>query len=45
MPAKLVLERDEYLYRSYTALGQFPMVLSEIKDTASVPICKLRIIS
>jgi hypothetical protein len=40
VPAKLALERDEYLYRSYTALGQYPMVLAEIKDTANVPICK-----
>jgi hypothetical protein len=40
VPAKLALERDEYLYRSYTALGQYPMVLAEIKDTANVPICE-----
>lgn len=38
LPSKFAPERDEYLYRSYTALGQYGIVLSEIKDIASTSI-------
>ena len=33
-PAALVPERDEFLYRSYLALGQMHVIFSEIKDTS-----------
>ena len=38
IPAALHAERDEYMYRSYLALGQHSLVLSEVKDTGSTPI-------
>lgn len=38
IPAKLAVERDEYVYRSYLALGQYGIVLGEIKDTASTNV-------
>jgi coatomer protein complex subunit epsilon len=38
LPANLVTEKEEYVYRSYLALGQFHIILGEIKDTASTPI-------
>ena len=39
MPAHLVTEKEEYVYRSYLALGQFHIILNEIKDTGTTPIC------
>jgi coatomer protein complex subunit epsilon len=38
LPANLVTEKEEYVYRSYLALGQYQMILSEIKDTENVPV-------
>lgn len=38
VPAKLAVERDEYVYRSYLALGQYGIVLGEIKDTANTNV-------
>ena len=32
------MERDEYVYRSYLALGQYGIVLGEIKDTANTNV-------
>jgi len=34
----LVHEKDEYLYRSYLALGQSHIIISEIKDSPSTPL-------
>jgi coatomer protein complex subunit epsilon len=38
IPAALHPERDEFVYRSYLALGQHNIVLSEVKDAPSTPI-------
>ena len=40
LPVHLIAERDEYTYRSYLALGQFHIILSEIKDVSTTPIGK-----
>ena len=37
-PAGLVSEKTEFLYRSYLALGQYHIILSEIKDVAATPV-------
>ena len=37
IPAALINEKKEYLYRSFLALGQGDVVTSEIKDTSSTP--------
>ena len=36
----LVIEKDEFLYRSYLALGQHQLITSEIKNIPSTPIGK-----
>ena len=41
IPAKLQTEKQEFIYRSYLALGQYNLVLNEIKDTSATPLCKL----
>lgn len=38
IPAKLATERDEFVYRSYLALGQYGIVLGEVKDTGSTSV-------
>jgi coatomer protein complex subunit epsilon len=38
IPTKLAVERDEFVYRSYLALGQYGIVLGEIKDTANTNV-------
>mmetsp|Transcript_5985 Transcript_5985/g.9687 ORF Transcript_5985/g.9687 Transcript_5985/m.9687 type:complete len:296 (+) Transcript_5985:81-968(+) len=40
---QLKVERDEFLYRSYIALGQYSVVLSEVKDNAppQLQACRL----
>lgn len=38
LPQHLVVERDEFIYRSYLALGQFHVILGEIKDTPNTPM-------
>ena len=35
-PAALKDEKDEFLYRSYLALGQYDIVLSDVKESAPV---------
>ena len=45
LPKALVPARDEFVYRSYVALGQYDIVMDEIKDSPntsvgmSVPLC------
>lgn len=36
-PANLLSEKNELMYRSYTALGQYDVVISEISDDNSTP--------
>lgn len=38
LPAHLVSEKQEYVYRSYVALEQYHIVTGEIKDTPKTPI-------
>lgn len=38
IPAKLLTEKDEYLYRSYLSLGQYHIITGEIKDSQTTPI-------
>mmetsp|Transcript_40507 Transcript_40507/g.126708 ORF Transcript_40507/g.126708 Transcript_40507/m.126708 type:complete len:297 (-) Transcript_40507:31-921(-) len=38
LPAQLKTERDEYLYRSYIALGQPRLVIGEVGDGADTPV-------
>lgn len=38
LPAHLVAEKEEFVYRSYIALGQYSIILSEIRETPSTPI-------
>ena len=37
VPPHLVVEKTEYLYRSYLALKQYDIVLGEISDEADTP--------
>lgn len=32
LPEKLRVERDEFIYRSYIALGQYSIVLGEVRE-------------
>lgn len=41
----LVNEKEEYVYRSYIALGQYNLVLSEIKDSPSLSVGKFGVSS
>ncbi len=34
LSAALVSEKEEYVYRCYLALGQYQIILSEIKDNS-----------
>lgn len=34
----LLIEKDEFVYRSYLALGQYNILTSEIKDNESTPL-------
>eukprot|EP01038_Epipyxis_sp_PR26KG_P008293 gene8293-11223_t len=38
IPASLVQEKEEFVYRSYLSLGQYHIILGEIKDGSNVPI-------
>jgi coatomer protein complex subunit epsilon len=38
IPANLVTEKEEFIYRSYLAMGQYDMILSEIRDSATTPV-------
>ncbi len=38
LPSNLVNEKDEFVYRSYLALGQYNILLSEIKDSEKTSI-------
>ena len=38
IPANLVTEKEEFVYRSYLALGQYQLVLNEIKENTNTPI-------
>lgn len=38
LPAHLVTEKQEFVYRCYVALEQYHIVLSEIKDSPKTPI-------
>lgn len=38
IPAKLQTEKQDFIYRSYLALGQYNLVLGEVKDAATTPI-------
>ena len=40
IPANLVTEKEEFVYRSYLALGQYHIILSEIKENSTTPVCK-----
>jgi hypothetical protein len=40
IPANLVTEKEEFIYRSYLALGQYHIILNEIKEANSTPVCK-----
>jgi coatomer subunit epsilon len=40
-PTALKDEKDEFVYRSYLALGQYSIVLSEVKDSPSTPVGKI----
>lgn len=37
-PQSLVAEKNEFLYRSYLAMGQYHIILSEIKDVSTTSI-------
>jgi coatomer protein complex subunit epsilon len=38
IPANLATEKDEYIYRSYLAMGQYDIIASEIRDSATTPV-------
>ena len=38
LPSHLTTEKEEYVYRSYLALGQHHIILNEIKDGTNTPI-------
>ena len=38
LPSHLTTEKEEYVYRSYLALGQHHIILNEIKDSSNTPI-------
>jgi len=38
IPPSLTQEKNEFLYRSYLGLGQYDIVLGEIKDNANTPV-------
>ena len=38
LPKTLVPARDEFVYRSYVALGQYDIVMDEIKDNYSTSV-------
>lgn len=38
LPNALAIEKDEFVYRCYLALGQYNILQSEIKDSESTPI-------
>ena len=40
LPASLVGEKDEFVYRSFLSMGQFSVVLHEIKDKPNTSIGK-----
>lgn len=40
----LTIEKDEYVYRSYLALGQYDILMSEIKDTAPLGLRAIRLL-
>ncbi|CAB1119803.1 unnamed protein product [Ectocarpus sp. 6 AP-2014] len=45
LPEALRVERDEFIYRSYLALGQFSIVLGEIKDDAPPALQAVRLMA
>lgn len=47
IPANLVSEKDEFVYRSFLAMGQYSVVLHEIKDkpTTSVGLKAIKILA
>jgi coatomer protein complex subunit epsilon len=38
IPASLVSEKDEFVYRSFLAMGQYSVVLHEIKDKPTTSV-------
>lgn len=38
LPASMAVEKEEFVYRSYLALGQYNIILTEIKDNASTAV-------
>eukprot|EP01041_Mallomonas_annulata_P005927 gene5927-11959_t len=38
LPQSLMPEKDEFIYRSYLALGQYNIILGEIKDSPNTPV-------
>lgn len=38
VPSALLSEKDEYIYRSFLAMGQYGVVLSEIKEKPSTSL-------
>ena len=38
VPSALLSEKDEYIYRSFLAMGQYGVVLSEIKERPSTSL-------
>lgn len=38
LPKQLTASRDEFVYRSYVALGQYDIVLDEIKDSPNTSV-------
>ena len=43
LPPHLVTEKQEFIYRSYLALEQYHIILSEIKDSPKTPISLLAV--
>ncbi|KAJ1452114.1 coatomer epsilon subunit-domain-containing protein [Pelagophyceae sp. CCMP2097] len=45
LPAALMVERDEFVYRCYIGLGQYNLVLSQIKDDAALPLRAVKLLA
>ena len=43
VPKHLMLARDEFVYRSYLAMGQYDIVFDEIKEGPNTPVGELGI--